>query len=362
MYQFFFKRFFLIQCIVCSVNFLFASRTDVNAVLNSLSLEQKIGQLFMVPATVDPFTNSSLIKKKTYRLDKEYVKLLIEKYHIGGIILLGQGTSELQAQLTEEFYTYSKLFSSIPLWFGQDLEPSFFERFGFNKAPHASELGKNDNVSATFEIGQMVGKIAIGYGVQLILAPVVDIHYSDQSLITKNRSFGQSGELVVRHSSAFIDGIYSISKYLIPCIKHFPNHGATALDSHNELPTVNQVTEDMVYPFQEILKKYSCAVMVGHIACKNYDDQLPAIFNGKIIDIIKSYNKKSLIVTDALDMKAVETFENKEVHALKAGCHLLLCSPDVPRAISEIKQALNDGTLSMNTIDHAVMKILKRKY
>lgn len=360
MYQFFLKRFFLIQCIVCSVNFLFASITDVNAVLNSLSFEQKIGQLFMASATVDPFTNGSLIKKKTYRLDKEYVKLLIEKYHIGGIIWLGQGTPELQAQLTEEFSTYSKKLSPIPLWFGQDLEPSFFERFGFERAPHACEFGKNDNVSATFEIGQMVGKIAIGYGVQLILAPVVDIHYYDQSPVTKNRSFGSSGELVVRHSSALIDGIYSISKYLIPCIKHFPNHGATALDSHNELPTVNQVTEDMLYPFQEILKKYPCAVMVGHIACKDFDDQVPATFNKKIINIINNGNP--LIVTDALDMKALEKYADKEVHALKAGCHLLLCSPDVPRAISEIKEAVNNGTLSMNTIDHAVMNVLKHKY
>lgn len=363
MFQSFFKKLFLIGCLFIHINLFSASITDINTIMNSLSLDQKIGQLFMVSATVDLFMNTDLTDKKTYRLDQEYIKFLIKKYHIGGIIWLGNGTPELQEQRAKEFSTYSKLFSTIPLWFGQDLEPSFLERFGFNKAPHARELGQDEDIFSTFEIGQAVGKIALGYNVQLICAPVVDIHYFDQSPITKNRSFGSSAEHVLKHAAAFIDGIYSISKYLTPCIKHFPNHGATVLDSHHELPTVNQVTEDMVYPFKEILKKYtSCAVMVGHIACKDFDDQVPATLNSEIVNIIKKYNNQALIVTDALDMKALQGFENKEVRALKAGCHLLLCSPDVPRAISEIKQALNNGTLSMDIIDFAVMNILKRKY
>jgi beta-glucosidase-like glycosyl hydrolase len=78
--------------------------------------------------------------------------------------------------------------------------------------------------------------------------------------------------------------------------------------------------------------------------------------------MIKQSNNQSLIVTDALDMLALREFEHKEVRALKAGCHLLLCPLDVPKAIDEIKQALIDETLSMDIIDNAVEKIVRLKF
>jgi beta-N-acetylhexosaminidase len=348
------KLFILLLLMV--THFLYTRDAQIRALIDSLSIDQKIGQLFMITAVVDETINHAL---KPYRVDKEYVQWLIKEYHIGGIIWLGQGIPEAQKERSRELREYS----SIPLWFGQDLEPSFLARFGFGTVSNAREIGQKDDVAYTFEIGKKIGTIAAAHDVRLILAPVVDIHYFDESPITKNRSFGSSGELVTKHAAAFIDGVLAANKYAIPCIKHFPGHGQTVRDSHYELPTVDTTTDEMLFPFEQLLKIYkNCAVMVGHIAVKDCNEQLPATLNSLLIDMIKKYNDNTLIVTDALDMRALQEFENKEVQALNAGCHLLLCPLDVPKAVSQIKHALMDGVLSIDTIDNAVEKIMRLKF
>jgi beta-N-acetylhexosaminidase len=343
---------------------------DIKLILSELTVDQKIGQLFMVTSVVDEKINQDLIARKQYRIDKEYIQELISKYHVGGVVWLGRGhlngemDPEAQKNRSSELREYAKQYSQIPLWFGQDLEPSFLGRFGFGTVANAREIGKKDDVdNFTFEIGKKIGKIAVENDVQLVLAPVVDIHKFDQSPITKDRSFGSSGEHVVKHAVGLIDGMVASNKNVVPCIKHFPGHGATVLDSHVTLPTVEAITNEMLFPFKQLLKTYqTIAVMVGHIAVKDCNQQLPATFNSSLIEIAKEYNKNALIITDALDMCALQGFENKALRALQAGCHLLLCSSDVPKAISEIKQALVDGSLSMDTIDKAVEKILKFKF
>lgn len=334
----------------------------IKDLISALPIEKKIGQLFMVGAVVDVSMNDDLIALKPYRIDSEYIKELIAQYHIGGVIWLGRGIPELQKERANELREYAKQCSSIPFWFGQDLEPSFLARFGFGLEWHAREIGQKDDVNDTFAIGKKIGEITKEYDVQLIFAPVADIHQFEESPITRNRSFGRSGELVVKHAVPFINGMTLDNKKVIPCIKHFPGHGATHRDSHYELLTVDAITVEMLFPFKQLLKMYqNCGAMVGHIAVKDCNEKMPTTFNKLMIDYIKAWNPHALIVTDALDMLALRGFEQKEVKALQAGCHLLLCPIDVPKAINEIKQALADGVLSMDTINNAVEKIVRFK-
>ena len=337
--------------------------------LNTLTLDQKIGQLFMVAAVADEKIARNCIQKKSYRLDKKYIKMLIKEYHIGGIIYLGKSDSEKQKKRTREFQDIS----TIPLLIGQDLEPGrvgtsrlqAMECFFDNKA-----LGELNETEKTYKTGCAIGQYCKTLGVHINFAPVADVNNNPHNPIINDRSFGDDPELVAQHSIAFAQGLANAG--IIACAKHFPGHGDTTIDSHYELPIIPHDTKRLheleLYPFKKLIAENIPAIMIGHLEIPALEEkpQTPSTVSKKIVtDLLqKELGFKGLIITDGLDMQAITNkYKNgqAELQALLAGNDILLTPVNVPAAVTAIKEAIKDKRITEQEIDAHVKKILNVK-
>jgi beta-glucosidase-like glycosyl hydrolase len=337
--------------------------------IHNLTLEQKIGQLFMVAAVADEEIAKDFMQRKSYSLDKEYIEELITHYHIGGIIYLGRSDLEKQIQRTQHFQNLSV----IPLIIGQDLEPG---RVGAARLPHDCNfpcnktLGIIDNEENTYQSGVTIGKLCKRLGVHINFAPVADVNNNPDNPVINDRSFGAEPELVARHAIAFARGLHDTG--IIGCAKHFPGHGDTNTDSHTTLPMIPHDTarlhEIELYPFKKLIAANIPTIMIGHLEIPAFEDQknVPATVSHKIVTNLlrEELGFTGLIITDSLDMAGITNYYSNgqaELNALHAGNDVLLGSVDVPAAIAAIKQAIVDNLITEQEIDMHVEKILHIK-
>ncbi len=342
---------------------------SMNISINNLTLDQKIGQLFMVAAVADEDTAKDCLSKKTYRMDKKYIKKLIKKYHIGGIIYLGKSDTEKQIQRTQ----YFQKISNIPLLIGQDLEPGrvgisrlqTMECFSNNK-----QLGEKNDTAETYQAGCAIGQYCKKLGVHINFAPVADVNNNPNNSVINDRSFGDNPELVAQHAIAFAQGLENAG--IIACAKHFPGHGDTDVDSHYDLPLIKHDAKRLhdieLYPFKQLIKNNIPAIMIGHLEVPAFENKskLPSTVSKKIVtDLLQNeLGFKGLIITDGLDMQGITNhYKNgqAELQALLAGNDILLTPVDVPAAVTAIKQAIKDNRITQQEIDAHVTKILDVK-
>ncbi|MBP6411231.1 MAG: serine hydrolase [Pseudarcicella sp.] len=327
----------------------------VDSVFDNLSLDQKIGQLFIA----DAYSN-----KEEINVNK--ITLLIEKYHIGGLIFF-QGECYKQAELTNKYQALSK----VPLLIAMDAEWGLGMRLtnGFS-FPKQITLGAIEDNDLVYQMGVEMANHCKRMGVQLNFCPVVDINSNPNNPIIGSRSFGESTDLVSAKSGAITRGMQE--KYVIASGKHFPGHGDTYLDSHKYLPQVNYTEEEMkkniLTPFKQIIQDSIKSILIGHLQLPFYGTK-PATLSTKVIkELLQNELKyKGLIITDALNMRGVKNRQKWapgeiELQALEAGNDVLLYSENIPEAFDAIKKALEMGRLQQEEIDFKVKKILKAKY
>ena len=337
--------------------------------LQKLTLDQRIAQLFVVTAVIDHDEHQQHLLKQGYRADCEYLKNLIMKYQVGGVIFLGKSTCEKQFDVTREF----QQISNMPLLIAQDLEWGLTMRLRDGLSfPRNQVLGKlsPEHDDLIYQMGYEIGRQCQILGVHLNLAPVVDVNNNLNNVIIGSRSFGSNPKLVAQKSILFMQGLQAAG--VAACAKHFPGHGDTDVDSHFGLPclqhTFQRLREIELYPFQKMIQAGVKTVMIGHLEVPVLEPQahLPASLSKNITtNLLKQeMGFDGLVVTDALDMAGVAQFgEPSEValQALLAGADLLLCCPDVPQAIIRIRQAITDGQFSEVELDSRVAKILALK-
>ena len=337
--------------------------------IQKLTLDQKIGQLFMIAAVTEEEIAADCIAKKNYRMDKEYIEDMILYHYIGGIIYLGKSDKEKQINRTSHFQSIS----TIPLLIGQDLEPGrigasrFPDNFNF---PTNQELGKTNNVEQTKKIAHDIGNFCKEVGVHINFAPVVDINNNAANPVINDRSFSDKPQIVTAHASAFAQGLQDAG--IIACIKHFPGHGDTTVDSHDDLPFIQHTKERLhaieLYPFKQLIKKNIPAIMIAHLCVPalEHEESVPATFSKTIVtDLLQNeLGFSGLVITDALDMGAITKMykpEEAALRALMAGNDILLCPVNVPAAVTAIKQALKDNVIAEDDINKHVEKILRIK-
>ena len=338
------------------VNDSLAQKKWVDTLLNSMTIDEKIGQLFMIQAYSnkdDAHTNS--------------IENLIEKHHIGGLIFM-QGTPKMQAKLNNKYQSISK----IPLLIGFDGEWGLDMRLkNTYRFPWNMTLGAIRNNKLIEDFGEQVGKHCKRLGIHINFAPVVDINTNPENPIIGNRSFGEGRENVTQKALSFIKGIQS--QHVLANAKHFPGHGDTAADSHITLPVLDFDVERLdsieLYPYKKIFKNKLASVMVAHLSVKALEPnkELPTSLSYNVVtSLLKEELKfKGLILTDALNMKGAANFAKPgdiDLAALLAGNDMLLIPEDVPAAIVKIKNALSERIISEERIDFSVRKILKAKY
>lgn len=335
--------------------------------LASLSLDQKIGQLFMVPAVSCEVQNTAFMATQPYAMHKEYIEELITQYHAGGVIFLGRGEPEKQIARTRG---YQQL-SAIPLFIGMDFEWGLDMRLNDTvRFPRAMTQGALSDERIIYEIGVEIGRQSRAMGVHLVFAPVVDVNNNPANPVINSRSFGDDPEAVARKAILMMQGLRDGG--VVSCAKHFIGHGDTHIDSHEDLPTIthdrNRLDAVELYPFKRLIAAGVPAIMIAHLAVPALEPRanVPASLSYAIVTKLLKHELgfEGLVITDGLGMVGVTKNRERgepEYEALLAGSDLLLCPVDVPRAVELIKQALADGRFTAAELDQRVLKILRLK-
>lgn len=276
---------------------------------------------------------------------KEKIRKLTEQ-GVGGFCIFG-GTPNQVEQVTQELQSLSE----TPLIFSADFEYGLPMRLSEGTAfPHAMALGKTGDPKITYDVAKSIAIEAKNLGIHWNLAPVCDINSNRDNPIINIRSFGENRQTVINHSVAFIKGTKEAG--CISCAKHFPGHGNTSVDSHLELAYLDsefsELFEFEIAPFKAAIEAKVPTIMVGHLAVKAFDDSyLPASISRKIIIGIlrEQLDFKGLILTDALEMKAISSkYSSAEasVLSLKAGNNIALMPIDSFEALQAIIDKANE--------------------
>ena len=225
----------------------------VDSLMNSMSVDEKIGQLFMIQA----YSN----KDKKH---EQVIKSMIEKYHVGNLIFM-QGTPGKQVVLNNKYQALAK----VPLMIGFDGEWGLDMRLkNTYRFPWNMALGAISDKELLKETGKRIGEHCKRVGIHMNFAPVVDINTNPNNPIIGNRSFGERKENVTEKAIAFSEGMQSVG--VLANAKHFPGHGDTATDSHHTLPTINfseqRIDSIELYPFKKIFNAGVASVMTAHLS------------------------------------------------------------------------------------------------
>ena len=328
----------------------------VQGKLKNMTLDEKIGQLFMVQA----YSNKN--EKHTRKIEAE-----IKKHHIGGLIFM-QGTPEKQAKLNNRYQKKSK----IPLLIGFDGEWGLDMRLKKTfRYPWNMTLGAIQNNHLITQFGKRLGVHCKRLGIHINFAPVVDINTNPDNPIIGNRSFGENKVNVAKKAAAFIKGMQS--KYVLANAKHFPGHGDTATDSHKTLPQLlfdmDRLNDIELYPYSKIFDTGLASVMVAHLSVPvlEKDPKIPTSISYNVITKLlqEKMGFNGLVFTDALNMKGAANYAKPgdiDLAAFLAGNDMLLIPEDVGAAVEKIKKALKNKELTLERLNHSVEKILKAKY
>jgi len=356
----------VLLCFVCNLNAqsvdpLIAKDAEaqtvwVDSILKNMTLDEKIGQFFMVQA----YSN----KDKKH---EDFITELITKYHVGNLIFM-QGTPEKQAALNNKYQAVAK----YPLLIGFDGEWGLDMRLkNTYRFPWNMTLGAVKNDSLVRQFGQHLGKHCKRLGIHVNFAPVVDINTNPENPIIGNRSFGESKQNVTDKAIAFTLGMQS--EGVLANGKHFPGHGDTATDSHHTLPVLNfdrnRLDSIELYPYKKVFDAGIASVMTAHLSIPSLEanSNLPTSLSKNVVtDLLQQeLGFLGLIITDGLNMKGAANYASSsqiDLAAILAGNDMLLIPQDVPATIHLIKKALELKTLTEERIDFSVRKILKAKY
>jgi len=328
----------------------------VNDMMANMTVDQKIGQLFMIAA----YSN------KDEKHEKE-ITYLIEKYHIGALIFF-QDIALKQVKLTNKYQSISK----IPLLIGLDGEWGLNMRLKKTvRFPYNMALGAIRDERLIEQMGVQMGKHFKRMGIHMNFAPVVDVNTNPKNPVIGNRSFGEDKINVSNKSIAFIKGLQG--ENILACAKHFPGHGDTSQDSHKTLPTVDLPIERIesveLYPYRKVIEAGIGSIMIAHLSVPSLetDVNLPSSLSKNIVTglLKEKMGFKGLIITDAMNMKGSSNFASSEqinLEAILAGNDLLDVPLNIAKTVTLFKKAMATGRLTEERLDESVKKILKTKY
>ncbi|MCM2268367.1 MAG: hypothetical protein NDI60_11425 [Elusimicrobiales bacterium] len=276
------------------------------------------------------------------RTDPEEARRLVE-LGVGGFCFYG-GT----AQEVHETSRALKAVSRTPLLIASDYENGAGQWVaGATELPSNMAIGASGCEALARRKGEITALEARALGVDWVLAPVVDLASVPDNPIVNVRAFGRDRQLVARLAGACLSGIGS--QGALSCLKHFPGHGATATDSHLALPVLEKdlpgLEQDDLRPFAELARADS--VMAGHLVARALDEGAPASLSKAALSGLLRGRLKygGLVVTDALNMKAVSADPGAGVRAFLAGADALLCPEDPFALHAALARAFNDGAI-----------------
>lgn len=328
----------------------------VDSVLQSMTIDEKIGQLFMVAA----YSNRA-------KSHEDEILHLIENYHIGGVLFF-QGGPVRQAKMTNNFQKKSK----YPLMIAIDGEWGVSMRLDSTIVfPRQLTLGAIKDEAIIREMGKEIARQCRRLGIHMNLAPVADVNNNPLNPVINDRSFGEDKFNVALKSLAYMSGMQN--EGVLACAKHFPGHGDTDKDSHYTLPVIrhnmSRLREIELYPFQLLSNHGIAGMMSAHMhipAIDSTPNLAVSLSENALKDILRDeLGYEGLIISDALNMKGVSDFFKPgelDLKAFQAGNDILLFPENVPAAVEKFHLALKSGEISESDITESVVRILKAKY
>jgi beta-N-acetylhexosaminidase len=338
--------------------------------LKTLSLEQKVGQLFMIRLKVDSLKGHG---RSYYELRDR-----IRKYHIGSLAMSVPATGRASAinRRLETVMLLNELQeqSELPLLIAGDFERGVLPAhlFGTTVFPHAMAFGAAGSLSYAEEFGRITAQESRALGVHWNLFPIADVNSNPANPIIGTRAFGGDAKLVGDLVAAYVRG--ARANGMLTTAKHFPGHGNTATDSHLAIALVNDDLERLratdLPPFQKAIEAGVDAVMTGHVRVLALDPDphrvattSPAIVTGLLK---KQLGFKGIVVTDALDMAGLTRLYANDpgrvaVEAFIAGNDVLTMPADLDASYRAMLEAVHTGEIAQERLDESVLKILRAK-
>ena len=350
-----------------------ASGADaVEELMAALTVEEKIGQLLMPVIHGSGATDVTSDAEASNLRDNGLATpaQIIESYHVGGVVYL-QHNVESAEQLnlfSMDLQATSAADTGIGLLIAIDQEGGRVNRIDDEVTVFGPVADLAGNPRLAEENGYVTGQQVRQQGVNVVLAPVADVLEPGEDGFIGDRAFGDDPAVVAEMVRGAVAGLQQSG--VAAAVKHWPGHGATAIDSHNELPVLDidrsrWEQRDRV-PFEAAIEEDVAIVLVGHLALPQIDESgLPATVSPVLVDeLLRSeLGFDGVVMSDALNMGAIEDIERGEVvvQAVLAGIDILLMPPRLEEAHQALVEAVADGRISPERLDAAVARVLRLK-
>jgi beta-N-acetylhexosaminidase len=355
----------------------------VDKTLAGMSLEEKVGQLFVTPVNGQSADESNAKNRKEFGVDTP--AQIVRKYHVGGVIYFDNSdydnidSPKQVAQLSNGLHRAADTSGAkVPLQITTDQEGGLVARLtgpAATEFPGNMSLGASRSTDTAYKSAAIMGSELKAMGIDMNNAPDADVNSNPANPVIGVRSFSSNPELTGRMTAAAVHG-YQGSAPPVHSVgataKHFPGHGDAATDSHTGLPVINRTLEQWrkidAVPFRSAIKAGVESIMTAHIVFPKIDPSgEPATLSKKILTglLRDELGYQGVVTTDSLRMQGVRDKHSDAeipVLALKAGVDQLLMPVDLNLAINSVLKAVRSGELTEARIDTSVKRILTLKY
>ncbi len=335
---------------------------EINAMLKEMSPRRKIGQMMMVGVPGTEMTPAA--------------RSMIENFAPGGIILFGYNLSsrDKTAAFIADMQKAAIQTEGIPLFISIDQEGGRVRRIidGVTQFPGNMPLGVVNDTDLAYRAARILGIELRMMGVNMNLAPAVDVNNNPENPVINTRSFGSDPAVVAAMGRAYIRGLQESRCMAVG--KHFPGHGDTDSDSHHVLPVINYGLEHLkkveLPPFAAAIDENVSAIMSAHISYPSIlGDDAPATLSEKMLRglLREEMGHKGLVITDDMEMNAVSKIMDigeAAVRSVEAGTDIIListCGQSVARIHAALEKAVSEGRLSEKRIDESLRRIIAAK-
>ena len=344
----------------------------IDRAIEGMTLHEKIGQMLM------PDFRSWNGENVTEMLPE--IESLVREFDLGGVILFRENvvTTEQTAKLVA---AYQEAAEKYGLLMAIDQEGGIVTRLqSGTDMPGNMALGATRSPEIAENVGRVIGEELQALGINMNLAPVLDVNNNPDNPVIGVRSIGESPELVAELGVTYTQGLQNAG--IAATAKHFPGHGDTATDSHLGLPEVphdkERLLEVELYPFQQAMNAGIDAIMTAHVTFPQIDGtkvisqkdgteiSLPATLSYKVLTELmrEEMEYEGVIITDALNMAAItEHFGPVDavIRAVNAGTDIILMPVGLEAVADGLLEAVETGEISEDRIEESVKRIITLK-
>jgi beta-N-acetylhexosaminidase len=334
----------------------------IDTIIRNMTLDQKLGQMMLVQFVGSDFS-----------LD---LGTMVSQYNVGSVLLLTGNHNIVNKGQLASLTRQIQHNSTLPMMISLDQEGGLVDRLADldGPRPSAARIAARGDPTQAITAGKQDAQDLSQYGINLQLAPVVDVGTPFSLLQQQGRTFGQNADTVTKMAGAYLQGLQQSGK-VMGTLKHFPGLGSSIADPHKGLPHLNRMQAQLDQtdwaPYRTLISQGLVhAIMVTHEIVTAIDTTTPASLSSKLVTGVlrKQMGFQGVIMTDSLTMEGVSAYyttKQAAVLAVEAGSDIIM-GADTPSTVATmikgIKDAISTGEINRQRIDQSVSRILMLKY